>query len=172
MMLIVALKHSMWRMVKKTNFQRRFGLLMDLALVLMAFTVSGTYLIENEAICLIDLLNGDRAALIAESLKSETEFALSLGLDHTSVDDPGCISTTGAWLVLIIGLSIVVFLGYTIRVWSLALVLVAIIIASYTILTVLVWYFYGADDINKYLMTKVAGEPGRWLTVDRVFMIF
>jgi TRAP transporter 4TM/12TM fusion protein len=161
MMLIVALKHSMWRAwSEKTNFQRRFGLLMDLALVSMAITVSGTYLIENEAICLIDLLNGDRAALIAESLKSETEFALSLGLDPpTSVDDPGCISTTGGWLVLIIGLSIVVFLGYTIRVWSLALVLVAIIIASYTILTVLVWYFYGADDINKYLMTKVAGEP-------------
>lgn len=161
MMLIVALKHSMWRgWSEKTILQRSFGLMMDLALVLMAFTISGTYLIENEAICLIDLLNGDRAALIAESLKSETEFALSLGLDPpTSVDDPGCISTTGGWLVLIVGLSVVVFLGYTIRVWSLALVLVAIIIAGYTILTVLVWYFYGSDDINKYLMTKVAGEP-------------
>lgn len=161
MMLIVSLKHSMWRTWSdKSLWQRRFGLFMDIALVTMAFVISGTYLIENEAICLIDQLNGDRAALIAESLKSETEFALSLGLDPpTTVDDPGCITTTGGWLVLIVGLAIIIFLGYNIKVWSFALVLVAIVIASYTILTVLVWYFHGPDDINKYLMTKLAGEP-------------
>ena len=161
MMLIVSLKHSMWRTWSdKSLWQRRFGLFMDIALVTMAFVISGTYLIENEAICLIDQLNGDRAALIAESLKSETEFALSLGLDPpTTVDDPGCVTTTGGWLVLIVGLAIIIFLGYNIKVWSFALVLVAIVVASYTILTVLVWYFHGPDDINKYLMTKLAGEP-------------
>ena len=161
MMLIVALKHSMWRTWSdKSYLQRRFGLFMDIALVTMALIISGTYLIENEAICLIDMLNGDRAALIAESLKNEIEFAKSLGLDPpTTVDDPRCITTTGGWLILIVGLAIIVFLGYTIKVWSFALVLVAIIIAGYTILTVLVWYFHGPDDINKYLMTKLAGEP-------------
>ena len=161
MMLIVALKHSMWReWSDKPYLQRRFGLFMDIALVTMALIISGTYLIENEAICLIDQLNGDRAALIAESLKNEIEFAKSLGLDPpTTVDDPRCITTTGGWLVLIVGLAIIVFLGYTIKVWSFALVLVAIVIAGYTIITVLVWYFHGPDDINKYLMTKLAGEP-------------
>lgn len=161
MMLIVALKHSMWKSwVDKSKPRRYFGLFMDVALVVMAATISLTYLIEIEAICLIDTLNGDRARLIAESLATEIEFAASIGLDPpTTVDDPSCISTTGGWLVLIVGLAIVVFLGYNIKVWSLALVMVAIVIAAYTILTVLVWYFHGPDDINKYLMTKLAGEP-------------
>ena len=161
MMLIVALKHSMWRDWKdRSPARRKFGLLLDIALVLMAFTVSLTYLIENEAICLIDRLNGDRARLIAESLASAKEFAISLGLDPpTTVEDPKCLNTTGGWLVLIVGLAIVVFLSYNIKVWGLPLVLVAILISAYTILTVLVWYFYGADDINKYLVTKLAGEP-------------
>ena len=161
MMSVVALKHSMWRSWSdKSKLRRRFGLFMDIALVVMAFVIAGTYLIENDSICLIDQLNGDRARIIAESLKSETEFALSLGLDApTTVDDPSCVTTTGGWLVLIVGLAIVIFLGYNVKVWSLALVMVAIIIASYTLLTVLVWYFHGPDDINKYLMTKLAGEP-------------
>lgn len=161
MMTVVALKHSMWRSWSdKSNLQRRFGLFMDVALVVMAFVIAGTYLIENDTICLIDQLNGDRARIIAESLKSETEFALSLGLEPpTTVDDPSCVTTTGGWLVLIVGLAIIVFLGYNIKVWSLALVMVAIVIVAYTILTVLVWYFHGPDDINKYLMTKLAGEP-------------
>ena len=161
MMLIVALKHSMWRdWADKSKWQRRFGLFMDVSLVLMAATISLTYVIEIEAICLIDQLNGDRARLIAESLETEREFAASLGLDPpTTVDDPSCINTTGGWLVLIVGLAIVVFLAYNIKVWSLALVMVALVIAGYTILTVLVWYFHGPEDINKYLMTKLAGEP-------------
>lgn len=161
MMLIVALKHSMWRdWVNKPKMQRYFGLFMDLALVFMALTISLTYVVEIEAICLIDQLNGDRARLIAESLETEREFAASLGLDPpTTVDDPSCINTTEGWLVLIVGLAIVVFLSYNIKVWSLALVMVALVIAGYTILTVLVWYFHGPEDINKYLMTKLAGEP-------------
>ncbi len=161
MMLIVALKHSMWRDWRdRSPVRRKFGLLLDIALVLMAFTVSLTYLVENEAICLIDRLNGDRARLIAESLASAKEFAESLGLDPpTTVEDPKCLNTTGGWLVLIVGLAIVVFLSYNIKVWGLPLVLVAILISAYTILTVLVWYVYGADDINKYFVTKLAGEP-------------
>ena len=55
---------------------------MDIAFVTMAFVISGTYLIETEAICLIDQLNGDRAALIAESLKSEQNLRYRLGLTH------------------------------------------------------------------------------------------
>ncbi|KMW57914.1 TRAP-type uncharacterized transport system, fused permease component [Candidatus Rhodobacter oscarellae] len=161
MMLIVALKHSMWRAwAGKTAARRRFGLLMDVALVVAGVGIALTYLVEFEAICLIDQLTGERARLIAESLKAEKEWASLYGLpEPTTVDDPQCVGTTGGWLVAIMGAAVVIFLGYNTKVWGLPLVIVAILVAAYTIGTVLVWYFHGPDDINKYLMTKLAGEP-------------
>lgn len=161
MMLIVALHHSVWRSWRgKGSGKRGFGLAMDIALVVMALTISFSYLVEIESVCIIDQFTGDRARMIAESLKIEKENAELFGLpEPTTVDDPQCLNTTGGWLVLIVGLAIVVFLSYNIKVWGLPLVLVAILIAAYTIITVLVWYFYGAEDINKYLVTKIGGEP-------------
>ena len=130
------------------------------ALVFMACAISMTYLVEIEAICLIDQFSGDRARLIQESLQAERELADLLGMEPpTTVDDPKCVNNTGGWIVLLVGLAIMVFLSYNIKVWGLPLVLVAILIAAYTIGTVLVWYFHGPEDINKYLMTKLAGEP-------------
>ena len=161
MMLIVALHHSIWRAWKdKSPLRRGFGLAMDVALVLMALTISITYLAEIESVCIIDQLTGDRARMMAESLKIEKENAAIFGLpEPTTVDDPQCLNTTGPWLVLIIGLAIVVFLAYNVKVWGLPLVIVAILVAAYTIGTVLVWYLYGTEDINKYLVTKIGGEP-------------
>ncbi len=161
MMLIVALQHSMWREWRnKTHLRRGLGLLMDLALVAMAVTISVTYLVEIESVCLIDQITGDRARMIAESMQIERENAELFGLpEPTTVDDPQCLNTTGGWLVAIVGLAIVVFLSYNVKVWGLPLVLVAILVAAYTILTVLVWYFYGVEDVNKYLVTKIGGEP-------------
>lgn len=163
MMTIVALKHSMWRAWKGTSWAA-FGLFMDVALVVAAALISFTYLVEIDSVCIIDLVNGDRAKLIAETLKAEIAFAEDFGLPvPDTVDDPKCISTTGIWLVLIMGISMLVFLGYNIKVWGLPLVLVALAITLYTIGTVLVWYFHGPDDINKYLMTKLGGEPRTFL---------
>ena len=161
MMCVVVLRHSMWRDWKgQSSLKRGFGLAQDIALVVMAATISITYLVEIESVCLIDQLNGDRARLIAKSLASAAEFNESLGLPApTTVEDPQCVNTTGGWLVLIVGIAVMVFLSYNIKVWGLPLVIVAIAFASYTIITVLVWYFYGTDDINKYLVTKLAGEP-------------
>ena len=161
MMLIVALKHSLWRSwSEKIIGVRLFGLFMDIALVLMACIICLTYLTEIEAICLIDQVTGDRARLIQESLKAEKELADLLGMEPpTTVDDPKCVNNTGGWIVLLVGLAIVVFLSYNVKVWGLPLVLVAIMISAYTIGTVLVWYFHGPEDINKYFMTKLAGEP-------------
>ena len=161
MMLIVALKHSMWRdWQDRSPMRRKFGLFLDVALVITAFTIALTYLIEIESICLIDRVNGDRARLIEESLAAAIAFNESLGLPApTTVEDPQCVNTTGGWLVAIIGLSILIFLSYNIKVWGLPLVFVAIAISLYTIVTVLVWYFYGVEDINKYFVTKLAGEP-------------
>ncbi len=161
MMLIVALRHSVWRSWRSKNAAwRGFGLAMDVALVVMAFTISLTYLAELEAVCIIDQITGDRARLMAESLRIEIENAALFGLpEPTTVDDPQCLNTTGAWLVLIVGVAIVVFLAYNVKVWGLPLVMVAILVAAYTIGTVFIWYFYGSEDISKYLVTKIGGEP-------------
>jgi len=161
MMIIVALKHSFWRSWRdRSPLKRQFGLLMDIALALMAVLISVTFYIEIEAICLVDQFTGDRARLISEIIQSENEMAELLGMEpSTTFEDPQCVNTTGGWLVLIVGVAIAVFLAYNIKVWGLPLVIVALFIAAYTIVTVLVWYFYGAEDFNKYLVTKLAGEP-------------
>ncbi|MDG1999254.1 MAG: TRAP transporter fused permease subunit [Amylibacter sp.] len=159
MMLLVALNHSIWRAWRERPYSW-FGVFMDAALIVSAAAISLTYLIEIDSVCLIDSLNGERARIMAETLKAEIKFAELMGLPvPDTVEDPKCVSTTGVWLVLIMGISIVVFLGYNIKVWGLPLVLVAIGVAVYTIGTVFVWYFHGPDDINKYLMTKMGGEP-------------
>ncbi len=161
MMIIVALKHSLWRdLVNSTPLRRKLGLALDVALVLAAIAISLTYMVEIEAVCLVDQITGQRAALIAESLAAEIQFAEDFGLPvPDSVDDPQCINTTGPWLAAILFFAVVVFLAYNTKVWGLPLVLVAIVIATYTVATVMVWYFHGPDDINKYLMTKLGGEP-------------
>lgn len=163
MMLIVALKHSMWRSWRGSS-RAWFGAFMDIALVVSAATISLTYLIEIDSVCLIDTITGERARIMAETLQAEIEFAESMGLPTPdTVEDPKCVSTTGVWLVAIMGISMLVFLGYNIKVWGLPLVLVSIVIALYTIGTVLVWYFHGPENINKYLMTKLGGEPRTFL---------
>ena len=81
MMLIVALKHSQWRKSKQEgNGRPGWGLFLDIALIISALAISLTYVIEIEAVCAIDRFTGERAALIAESLKSEREFAELYGL--------------------------------------------------------------------------------------------
>ncbi len=161
MMVIVALKHSLWRgMAERSPALRKLGLALDAALIVAAVAISLTYMVEIEAVCLVDQISGKRAELIARSLAEEIQFAEDFGLPvPDSVDDPQCIDTTGPWLAAIIFLSVVVFLAYNVKVWGLPLVLVAIAVAAYTVATVMVWYFHGPDDINKYLMTKLGGEP-------------
>ena len=161
MMLTVALHHSMWRSwTGKSRLRRGFGLFMDLALVTMAIAIALTYIVEIESVCIIDQITGDRARMIVESLKIETENAEIFGLPPPeTVEDPQCLNTTQGWIVAIVGLAIVVFLSYNIKVWGFPLVLVAILIAAYTIGTVLIWYIFGAEGMDKYLVTKFGGEP-------------
>ena len=161
MMTCVALKHSIWATwSNRSALRRRAGLFMDAALVLAALAISLTYVVEIEAICLVDRFTGDRARLIAEALETEKLIAETMGLPApTTVEDPQCVGNTGGFLVLIVGVTTLVFLAYNVKVWGLPLVLVALFVAFYTIGTVLVWYFHGPEDINKYLMTKLAGEP-------------
>lgn len=161
MMMCVVLKHSIRRAWQdRGRLHRNFGTLLDVLLVLAALTISLTYVVEIESICLIDQFTGERVRLIAESLIIEAELAELYGLpEPTSVDDPKCVGNTGGWLVLIVGTAVLIFLVYNVKVWGLPLVAVAMAVTLYTFITVLVWYFHGPDDINKYLITKIGGEP-------------
>lgn len=161
MMVIVVLTCSIrkaWR--NRSAVWRMAGLFLDMALLLAAFAISTTYLVEHEAVCLIDVVTGERAALIEKALKAEQDLATAMGLPlPSSVENPRCLANTGGWLVLIVGLAVLVFLAYNVQVWGFSLVLVSILLAGYAIATVLIWYVFGTDDISKYLITSVGGEP-------------
>lgn len=172
MMVIVALAHSIWRSFKDCGkIKRRFGLFLDCALIIAAAVISFSYLVELEAVCLIDIATGDRARLVAEALQSEVEYSEMMGLPiPETADDPSCLNTTQGWLPLILFGAVVVFLAYNIKVWGLPLVLVSILIAAYTFLTVMNWYIFGADGQNKYLVTILSSEEVRSLTSGREFV--
>ena len=162
MMTVVALQHSFLRAYggRGGGGVRLACFAMDAALVVMAAAISAAYLIEIDSVCMIDQLTGERAALIARALEEERTFAELYGLPvPDSVDDPACINTLGVWIFALAGTAIAVFLAYNVKVWGLPLVTLAILVAAYTLITVLVWYFLGADDINRYLVTKLGGEP-------------
>ncbi len=161
MMTIVALSNSFWRdLAHRGPVVRGAGLFMDVGLVIMAVAISLSYLVEIDSVCLIDRITGERGELIARALVEEREFAELYGLPiPTSVDDPACINTLGIWIFPVVACAIAIFLAYNVRVWGLPLVFVAILVAAYTLLSVLVWYVWGAQDINKYLITKLGGEP-------------
>jgi len=172
MMVVVTLKHSIWRSWQdRPPLLRRFGLGLDVALILASAAISLTYLIELEAVCLIDIFTGDRARLVAEALRSEVEYSEMMGLPiPVTADDPACLNTTHDLLPLILFGAVVVFLAYNVKVWGLPLVLVSIAIAGYTFLTVMNWYLFGPDGQNKYLITILSSEEVRSLTSGREFV--
>ena len=168
MMLIVAVKHSMWRAWSDRSALRRgFGLFMDVGLVIAALTISLTYMVELEAICLVDQITGDRARLMAEALKADIEFAELYGLPvPDQAEDPRCLYTTEGWLPIIMFFCIVVFLIYNVKVWGFPLVMVSILVAAYTFGTVINWWLFGPDQ-NKYLITILSSEEVRTLADGR-----
>ena len=75
----------------KTRLRPASGLSFSIAAIL----ISLTYLIEIEAVCLIDVLTGDRVRLMAEALQSEIEYMEMMGLPiPDTADDPACLNTT------------------------------------------------------------------------------
>ena len=159
MMLVTVLKHSFFRDAQSVT-GKRVGILFDITMLFVTSLMAITYLIEIDSVCLIDQITGERAKLIAESLKEEIAFAELYGLPAPSgVDDPQCMATTGVWLFAIMAATIAIFLIYNIKVWGFPLVMVTIIVVTYSFFTIAVWYFYGAEDINKYLVTKLGSDP-------------
>ena len=158
MMVIVALRQVNDRKIR--DLRSPMALVLDVALVVMAAAISLAYLNEIQSVCLADRITGDRARLIEEALRIEKENAALFGLPEPStVDDPQCLNTLGGWLVAIVGVAVAVFLAYAVKVWGLPLVIVAILVTGWAFSTILVWYVFGADGINKYLVTKLGGEP-------------
>ncbi|WP_347919217.1 TRAP transporter fused permease subunit [Paracoccus marcusii] len=158
MMLIVALCQIGER--RREGVRKPLALALDIALIVMAGAISLAYLNEIQSVCLGDQITGDRARLIAEALRIEKENAALFGLPEPStVDNPKCLNSLGGWLVGIVGLAIAVFLTYAVRVWGLPLVLVAIIVAGWAFATIVIWYVFGDAGMNKYLVTKLGGEP-------------
>ena len=159
MMFVTVLKHSFFRDAQSVT-GKRVGILFDITMLFVTSLMAITYLIEIDSVCLIDQITGERAKLIAESLKEEIAFAELYGLPAPSgVDDPQCMATTGVWLFAIMAATIAIFLIYNIKVWGFPLVMVTIIVVTYSFFTIAVWYFYGAEDINKYLVTKLGSDP-------------
>ncbi|MCY4306082.1 MAG: TRAP transporter large permease subunit [Aestuariivita sp.] len=167
MMTIVAMHHSWGRKAqeaKRSNFTVSLGYILDLLLVFSAISLAVAYLAENQAVCLFDQFTGKRSELIEKTLKAERELAAIMGLpEPTSVDDPSCYYTTGVWLFLIVGVAVAVFLTYNVGVWGFPLVMVTILIALYTLVTISVWYFLGSDGLNRYYVTRIGGEENRQL---------
>ena len=87
-----------------------------------------------------------------------------------TADDPACLNTTGSLLPIILFGATVIFLACNINVWGIPLVLVSILIATYTFGTVTNWYLFGAEDQNKYLITILSSEEPRSLTSGREFV--
>ncbi len=161
MMAVVVFKHSFYRSASPTKPRAKaMGLLVDLAFALATVLVIFAYWTEIDSVCAVDLVTGERQALIAKALEAERVFAESMGLPApTTVDDPACINTTGVWLFAIMAFAISVFLLYNAKVWGLPLVMVAIVMTVYVMITVLIWYFVGPEGMSKYWVTKLGGEP-------------
>ena len=128
------------------------GISLDILMLSVIFAFGAFYLIENEQVCLIDTLNGDRARAMAENLARAQEYMDIFGTEPDD-DFPDCITNSGNWVMPFLILAIAVFFVYIVKVWGFPIVAVAIVISLYTVISSLSWYFDWTD--NKYLTTTV-----------------
>ena len=128
------------------------GISLDLFMLTVVITFGLFYLIENEQVCLIDTLNGDRARAMAENLARAQEYLAIFGTEPDD-DFPDCITNSGNWVMPFLILAIATFFIYIVKVWGFPIVAVAIIISLYTVVSSFAWYFDWTD--NKYLTTSV-----------------
>ena len=184
MMVIVALKHSFYRSFNHRGpLVRSLSLILDISLLLMALLISVSYVIEIDSICLIDQFTGERAELIAKSLKEEKEFAELYGLpEPDSVDDPSCINTLGPHIFLMLTFSIFVFLTYNIKVCTVHYILLChhgpspialcspIAVSHVCFFVVLLYFLFSEDEDRLPLLIGVgrSSERGVRLTKSAV----
>ena len=153
MMVIALLTSSFandWRNEARAKYY--FGIAFDILMLVMIIGMAIVYMIENEQLCLIDTLNGDRARAMAENLARAAEYEAIFGTPPDE-DFPDCITNSGNLILPFLVLAVGVFFVYIIKVWGFPIVAVAIIIAIYTVVSATAWYFDWTD--NKYLTTSV-----------------
>ncbi|MAI12037.1 MAG: hypothetical protein CBD27_09455 [Rhodospirillaceae bacterium TMED167] len=154
LMTVVALLRSSfsrdWK--NKENGKYICGVALDVLMLTVIITFSLFYLIENEQVCLIDTLNGDRARAMAENMARAQEYMAIFGTEPDD-DFPDCITNSGFWVMPFLILAITTFFIYIVKVWGFPIVAVAIVISLYTVISSFAWYFDWTD--NKYLTTSV-----------------
>ncbi|MBF9044340.1 TRAP transporter fused permease subunit [Rhodobacterales bacterium HKCCE4037] len=156
MMLIVALNSSVYRDMKAKGTGRAWqGLLLDCGLILAAFLGAFGYLVENDSICLIDQITGERARLIAEALERSQGAIPGISFE---AEVPACQARFGIWIIPLLFTIITLFFLYNVRVWGLPLVVVASVVVLYTVGTALIWMFDLSD--NNFLLTKLGADGG------------
>ncbi len=153
MMTIVALKSSFgrsWRHQSRSRFLAGIGI--DVIMVITTVSLMCVYWIEHDQVCLIDVMNGDRARLMAENAARAAEYQAIFG---TPPDDdfPDCQTTLGSWVLPYLVWVIGIYFVYIVRAWGLPIVGVAIVIFLYTLLSSAAWYFELTD--NRYLTTAI-----------------
>ena len=153
MTVVVLLRSSFGREWKQEGGGKYIlGILTDILMLSVIITFSLFYLIENEQVCLIDTLNGDRARAMAENMARAQEYLAIFGTEPDD-DFPDCITNSGNWIMPFLILAIATFFIYIVKVWGFPIVAVAIVISIYTVLSSVAWYFDWTD--NKYLTTSV-----------------
>ena len=153
MTVVVLLRSSFGREWKQVGGGKYIlGILIDIFMLSVIITFSLFYLIENEQVCLIDTLNGDRARAMAENMARAQEYLSIFGTEPDD-DFPDCITNSGNWIMPFLILAIATFFIYIVKVWGFPIVAVAIVISVYTVLSSVAWYFDWTD--NKYLTTSV-----------------
>ena len=156
MMLIVALNSSVYRTMKTDRPGRAWqGFMLDAGLVLAAFLGAFGYLVENDSICLIDQITGERARLIEEALIRSAGVIPGISFE---AEVPACQARFGIWIIPLLFTIITLFFLYNVRVWGLPLVVVASLVVLYTVGTALIWMFELSD--NNFLLTKLGADGG------------
>ena len=156
MMLIVALNSSVYRAMKTDRPGRAWqGFMLDAGLVLAALLGAFGYLVENDSICLIDQITGERARLIEEALIRSAGVIPGISFE---AEVPACQARFGIWIIPLLFTIITLFFLYNVRVWGLPLVIVASLVVLYTVGTALIWMFELSD--NSFLLTKLGADGG------------
>lgn len=128
------------------------GIALDVTFLVTSFALAFVYLIENDQVCLIDTVSGERARLMAENVARAKEYMEIFGTPPVE-EYPDCQVNLKAWVLPFLLFAIGVFFVYIIKVWGFPIVAVAIVILIYTLVSSAAWYFGWAD--NRYLTTSI-----------------
>lgn len=132
------------------GLKSRLGYALDAVMFLTIISVALVYLIENDQVCLVDVISGERQRLFLEAQSRVQEYIEIFGVAPAE-DPPDCQGRLGIWIVPFLIFSVAMFFVYNIKQWGLPIVIVAIAIAVYAVLSSAAWYF--DLSTNKYLIT-------------------